>query len=268
MVVSVTFAIELGQVSGEMHICMPYSMIEPIKDLLTSSLQAENLEVDKRWIRLMRQQVQMAEVEIVADLGTAAISLRDIVNMKVGDVIPLDIPRNDRGQGGRRSGHGMRLRKIQRPVHLAGREAAVHQRERSANRRSTCLKTLPKPSPKTTGLPPWPNRPPPPRPLRRSSRSCPAAPYRSGHTNDIDFILDIPVLLTVELGRTKIAIKNLLQLAQGSVVELDGMAGEPMDVLVNGCLIAQGEVVVVNDKFGVRLTDIITPAERIRKLNK
>lgn len=86
--------------------------------------------------------------------------------------------------------------------------------------------------------------------------------------NDIDFILDIPVQLTVELGRTKIAIKSLLQLAQGSVVELDGMAGEPMDVLVNGCLIAQGEVVVVNDKFGIRLTDIITPAERIRKLNK
>ena len=89
-----------------------------------------------------------------------------------------------------------------------------------------------------------------------------------GMSNDIDFILDIPVLLTVELGRTKITIKNLLQLAQGSVVELDGLAGEPMDVLVNGCLIAQGEVVVVNDKFGVRLTDIITPAERIRKLNK
>ncbi|MFA6040417.1 MAG: flagellar motor switch protein FliN, partial [Methylophilus sp.] len=83
-----------------------------------------------------------------------------------------------------------------------------------------------------------------------------------------DFILDIPVQMTVELGRTKIAIKNLLQLAQGSVVELDGMAGEPMDVLVNGCLIAQGEGVVVNDKFGIRLTDIITPAERIRKINR
>ncbi len=91
---------------------------------------------------------------------------------------------------------------------------------------------------------------------------------KSGTHNDIDFILDIPVQLTVELGRTKIAIKNLLQLAQGSVVELDGMAGEPMDVLVNGCLIAQGEVVVVNDKFGIRLTDIISPSERIRKLNK
>jgi flagellar motor switch protein FliN/FliY len=92
-------------------------------------------------------------------------------------------------------------------------------------------------------------------------------PAKAG-TNDIDLILDIPVQLTVELGRTKIAIKNLLQLAQGSVVELDGLAGEPMDVFVNGCLIAQGEVVVVNDKFGIRLTDIITPAERIRKLKR
>lgn len=89
-----------------------------------------------------------------------------------------------------------------------------------------------------------------------------------GAHNDIDMILDIPVQLTVELGRTKIAIKNLLQLAQGSVVELEGLAGEPMDVLVNGCLIAQGEVVVVNDKFGIRLTDIITPSERLRKLKR
>ena len=87
-------------------------------------------------------------------------------------------------------------------------------------------------------------------------------------TSDLDLILDIPVQLTVELGRTKIPIRHILQLAQGSVVELDGLAGEPMDVLVNGCLIAQGEVVVVNDKFGIRLTDIVTPAERVRKLNR
>ncbi|CAM5318217.1 MULTISPECIES: flagellar motor switch protein FliN [unclassified Thauera] len=84
--------------------------------------------------------------------------------------------------------------------------------------------------------------------------------------NDFDMILDIPVQITVELGRTKLSIRNLLQLAHGSVVELDGLAGEPMDVLVNGTLIAQGEVVVVNDKFGIRLTDIITPAERMRKI--
>ncbi|MFY9314497.1 MAG: flagellar motor switch protein FliN [Burkholderiales bacterium] len=86
--------------------------------------------------------------------------------------------------------------------------------------------------------------------------------------HDIDLIMDIPVHLTVELGRTKIPIRHILQLAQGSVVELDGLAGEPMDVLVNGCLIAQGEVVVVNDKFGIRLTDIVTPSERLRKLNR
>ena len=86
--------------------------------------------------------------------------------------------------------------------------------------------------------------------------------------NDLDMILDIPVQLTVELGRTKMPIKNLLQLAQGSVVELAGMAGEPLDVLINGFLIAQGEVVVVNDKLGIRLTDIITPSERMRRLNK
>jgi len=87
-------------------------------------------------------------------------------------------------------------------------------------------------------------------------------------TQDLDLILDIPVNLTVELGRTKIPIKHILQLAQGSVIELDAMAGEPMDVLVNGCLIAQGEVVVVNEKFGIRLTDIVTPSERMRRLNR
>ncbi len=89
---------------------------------------------------------------------------------------------------------------------------------------------------------------------------------KPGALNDFDMILDIPVQITVELGRTKLSIRNLLQLAHGSVVELDGLAGEPMDVLVNGTLIAQGEVVVVNDKFGIRLTDIITPAERMRKI--
>ena len=106
-----------------------------------------------------------------------------------------------------------------------------------------------------------------PRPAAKMfEQFAPAA--ATGHANDINMILDIPVQITVELGRTRIPIKHILQLAQGSVVELDGLAGEPMDVLVNGCLIAQGEVVVVNDKFGIRLTDIVTPSERIRKLNR
>jgi flagellar motor switch protein FliN/FliY len=96
--------------------------------------------------------------------------------------------------------------------------------------------------------------------------NAPSAP--AGSVNDINMILDIPVQLTVELGRTRIPIKHILQLAQGSVVELDALAGEPMDVLVNGYLIAQGEVVVVNDKFGIRLTDIVTPSERMRRLSR
>ena len=101
-----------------------------------------------------------------------------------------------------------------------------------------------------------------PRPFSSSSFS--------GDTpiNDINMVLDIPVQLSVELGRTKVPIKHILQLGQGSVVELDALAGEPMDVLVNGYLIAQGEVVVVNDKFGIRLTDVVTPSERLRRVSK
>ncbi|AUH00377.1 flagellar motor switch protein FliN [Prodigiosinella confusarubida] len=89
-----------------------------------------------------------------------------------------------------------------------------------------------------------------------------------GGMQDIDLILDIPVKLTVELGRTKMTIKELLRLSQGSVVALDGLAGEPLDIMINGYLIAQGEVVVVSDKYGVRITDIITPSERMRRLSR
>ncbi|MEA9392592.1 flagellar motor switch protein FliN [Acerihabitans sp. TG2] len=92
----------------------------------------------------------------------------------------------------------------------------------------------------------------------------------AGPLQDIDLIMDIPVKLTVELGRTKMTIKELLHLSQGSVVALDGLAGEPLDILINGYLIAQGEgeVVVVADKYGVRITDIITPSERMRRLSR
>ncbi|WP_165462527.1 flagellar motor switch protein FliN [Atlantibacter sp.] len=90
----------------------------------------------------------------------------------------------------------------------------------------------------------------------------------SGTLQDIDLIMDIPVKLTVELGRTRMTIKELLRLTQGSVVALEGLAGEPLDILINGYLIAQGEVVVVADKYGVRITDIITPSERMRRLSR
>lgn len=92
VVVSTTFTIELGPVSGEMHFCVPYSTIEPIRDLLTSSMQGETLEMDKRWIRLMTQQIQTAEVEILANMGSASVTLGDILNMKAGDIIPIAVP--------------------------------------------------------------------------------------------------------------------------------------------------------------------------------
>lgn len=83
---------------------------------------------------------------------------------------------------------------------------------------------------------------------------------------NLDVILDVPVTLSIEIGRTQVDIKHLLQLKHGSVVELDRFAGEPLDVLVNGTLIARGEVIVVNDKFGIRLTDVVSPSERVKKL--
>ncbi|MCW4151241.1 MULTISPECIES: flagellar motor switch protein FliN [Halomonadaceae] len=98
------------------------------------------------------------------------------------------------------------------------------------------------------------------RPLTQEGGATPS--------RDLEMIMDIPVKLTVELGRTKLTIKQLLELAQGSVIELDGLAGEPMDILINGYLVAQGEVVVIEDKYGIRITEIITPSERIHKLNR
>ncbi|MBE94498.1 flagellar motor switch protein FliN [Marinobacter sp.] len=90
----------------------------------------------------------------------------------------------------------------------------------------------------------------------------------TGPAPDLDVILDIPVTISMEVGNTQIPIRNLLQLNQGSVIELDRLAGEPLDVLVNGTLIAHGEVVMVNEKFGIRLTDVISPGERIKRLQK
>ncbi|MDX1656356.1 MAG: flagellar motor switch protein FliN [Candidatus Competibacteraceae bacterium] len=99
---------------------------------------------------------------------------------------------------------------------------------------------------------------------RRFDEEQPAGGGR--REQSLEVVLDIPVTLSLELGRTRMSIRDLLQLAQGSVVKLDRPAGEPLDVLVNGCLVARGEVVVVNDRFGVRITDIVSPEERVKRL--
>lgn len=102
--------------------------------------------------------------------------------------------------------------------------------------------------------------------MAEDKQGKPTESAAKGGSPDLDVILDIPVRISMEVGSTAITIRNLLQLNQGSVIELDRLAGEPLDVLVNGTLIAHGEVVVVNDKFGIRMTDVISPSERIKKL--
>ena len=105
--------------------------------------------------------------------------------------------------------------------------------------------------------------------LRKASFNALEDGTKSGaEFNEIDLVMDVPVQVTVELGRAKMQIRNLLNLTYGSVIELDILAGEPLEVVVNGCLVAQGEVVIVNDRYGIRLTDIVTPAERLRKINR
>jgi flagellar motor switch protein FliN/FliY len=103
-------------------------------------------------------------------------------------------------------------------------------------------------------------------PVEFDDMNSEAAARRPNGDANLDVILDIPVTLSMEIGRTRVSIQDLLQLARGSVVELDRMAGEPLDVLVNGTLVARGEVVVVNDKFGVRLSDVISPADRVNSI--
>ena len=105
---------------------------------------------------------------------------------------------------------------------------------------------------------------PQPAPLGNLKPDAPEA--GTNRELNLDVVLDIPVTLSMEVGRSRVSIRNLLQLNQGSVVELDRSAGEPLDVFVNGTLVAHGEVVVINERFGIRLTDVISPAERVRKL--
>ena len=120
-----------------------------------------------------------------------------------------------------------------------------------------------------TGIPPPAARVPREEPRAAAPAPAPTLPAgSSAPAMNLNLVLDIPVQLSVELGRTKLPIKQVLQLKPGSIVELDSVAGEPVDVLVNGYLIAQGEVVVVNGKFGIRLTDVVTPSERFKRVGK
>ncbi len=251
----------------------------------TARMQGDANEPDRRWVNLLKTQIQSAEVELVAELATAPATVEQLLAFKPGDFIELDldpaiqakvdgVPVLDCHYG---TANGRYAIKIDRLISssnvgwlgapnvslttppcrtedaMAAEWAAAAGREQGRRRPETASEVA-------TAV-----EQAAPAPFANFAA---AAPALTGAGNDINMILDIPVQLTVELGRTRIPIKHILQLAQGSVVELETLAGEPMDVLVNGYLIAQGEVVVVNDKFGIRLTDIVTPSERMRRLSK
>eukprot|EP01030_Chromulinospumella_sphaerica_P001035 gene1035-biopygen908 len=207
MVVSSTFGLQIGDVTGFLRICIPYSTLEPIRDVLYATTQGDAVEMDQRWINMLVKEIQSADVTLVAELANAALSVQQLMVLRPGDFIELERPNHVQA-----SVQGVPVLECQFGTHNGKYALRV---ERSLNSGSPLL-------------------------------------------GDINMVLDIPVQLTVELGRTRVPIKYILQLAQGSVVELEAMAGGPMDVLINGYLIAQGEVVVVNEKFGIRLTDVVT----------
>ena len=201
IVVNTPFHVEIGNLTGEFNICLPFSMIEPLRELLVNPPLENSRHEDQNWRNNLVRQVSERGTAQMSDMNNPA----DENNGALDDLWA---------------------------------EALSEQQ--------------------TT-----------------SSKSATDAVFQqlgggdvSGTLQDIDLIMDIPVKLTVELGRTRMTIKELLRLTQGSVVALDGLAGEPLDILINGYLIAQGEVVVVADKYGVRITDIITPSERMRRLSR
>ena len=315
VVVVSSFHIEFGATGGDLNICLPYSMIEPVRDLLTRPLQETALEeVDQRWAQQLSRQVRSADIDVVAEFARIPSSIRELMRLKVGDVLPVDVPQTiiasvdgvplmECGYGVFNGQYALRVHNMfthdsdsnEAPTMTDKNEpgtgsspaddwadALAEQSRANPPTQADGLKpqepqddwaaamaeqTAAAPAAAAAPAPaPAPARPSPPR-SRPPNRCSPLSGTTTGAGTDIDLIMDVPVQLTVELGRTRLTIKNLLQLGQGSVVELDGLAGEPMDIFVNGYLIAQGEVVVVEDKYGIRLTDIITPSERINRLN-
>ena len=259
IVVNTPFHVEIGNLTGEFNICLPFSMIEPLRELLVNPPLENSRNEDQNWRDNLVRQVQHSQLELVANFADISLRLSQILKLKPGDVLPIEKP--DRiiahvdgvpvltSQYGTLNGqYALRIEHLINPNNPADDNNGAMDdlwAEALSEQKST------------------------------SGKSAADAVFQqfgggdvSGTLQDIDLIMDIPVKLTVELGRTRMTIKELLRLTQGSVVALDGLAGEPLDILINGYLIAQGEVVVVADKYGVRITDIITPSERMRRLSR
>ena len=240
VVVVCPFQIDLDGGGGSLHVVMPYSMIEPLREVLDSGVQSDRAEQDERWLTLLKDGLQDAEVELTTLLGNGSVALSTARGSQARRRVALRLHRQGHGARRRRAAVPRRFRRVARP---AMRPLRTEIPPRNSK---TQLEELEEP-------------------MNAKSEAV-AADEAEAQDVNLEVILDVPVTLSMEVGRTRIPIRNLLQLNQGSVVELDRAAGEPLDVFVNGTLVAHGEVVVVNEKFGIRITDVVSPAERIRKL--
>ena len=311
VVVVSSFHIEFGATGGDLNICLPYSMIEPVRDLLTRPLQETALEeVDQRWAQQLSRQVRSADIDVVAEFARIPSSIRELMRLKVGDVLPVDVPQTiiasvdgvplmECGYGVFNGQYALRAQHVYSRFRFKRGPDHDHEPGTGSSPADDWADALAEqsranPPTQADGLKPqepqddWAAAmaeqtaaapPPPPPRRRRQPRSVPARPqpaaqsvfaavrhhHGRGHRHRPDHGRARPAHRRT--GTHPTDHQEPAAAGPGSVVELDGLAGEPMDIFVNGYLIAQGEVVVVEDKYGIRLTDIITPSERINRLN-
>ncbi len=230
-VVAVEIGCDLGAGAAPLVLALPYAMLEPLRERLGAPQAAPvSGGSDREWLAAISGAVRHAQVDVSAELGRHEISARELLQLGVGDVVPLDV-RGDDPVALRVDG-----------IHIMTGLAGVSRGQNAVRvvgaraRRVTMAEQL---SPQASS---------------------------EGERASLDLILDVPLAVSVELGRVRMTVRELLALGAGSVIELAKAAGEPLDVLINGRPVARGEAVMVNEKFGVRLTEIVSPTERVERL--
>ncbi|MFO0750641.1 MAG: flagellar motor switch protein FliN [Myxococcota bacterium] len=237
--VDLSVRVDWGVVSGSIRMFFPSAFLAPFESFLTRTAGGPSQKGESASTEVMRNNLDPVTVEIAAILGSTEMTLSRLLNLEVGEVPPRRRPR--------RAGRGARR----------GRAEDERLPDRAARQRRTDHRDLARRRRRRAGL----------QSTRRvSARQGLTMADPNESPRSVEFLLDVPLLVTVELGRSKMRIADLLKLSKGSVVELDKIAGEPLDLRVNGQLVARGEAVIVNDKFGVRLTDVLSATERVRSL--
>ncbi len=221
-----------GGFSGRLQLALPYSVVEPARKLLVASAPRMGAMADARFAANLAAEIREVTIQVRAVLGETTVPLSRVLDLEVGDVLTLDTCES--------STLGIY---VEGKLKLRGRPDGFFRGAR-ADRRKRHLYRGPV----------------------MSDAAAAVSPSPGSSDRRFEMLLDVPLALTVELGRSNMTIQELLALGPGAVIELDKMAGEPLDIVVNGRLVARGEAVVVNDKFGIRITDIVSKTERIARI--